>query len=70
MTKEELIERLNSINKEIEEHVKKHNDFVVERDSWINQSMAHHNMLIGQRNEIQEWLKKVQSEETPEPIND
>lgn len=70
MDKEQLEQRLLDINNELEQHIKKHNDYVTERDRFINESMAHHNMLIGQRNEIANWLARFQESPTPELVND
>ena len=58
MEKENLQNRLNEINAEIDQNMKAHNEIVSQRDALINESMARHNMLIGQRKEVMEWLSK------------
>lgn len=63
MNKERLQERLTELNNKIEAHVKAHNEMVGQRDAAISESMAHHNMLIGQRNEVNEWLAKEEQTE-------
>lgn len=63
MKKEDLQDRLVQVNKELEEHVKSHNEMVSQRDAAISEGLARHNMLIGQRNEINDWLAKLDQPE-------
>jgi|HubBroStandDraft_2_1064218.scaffolds.fasta_scaffold01505_14 hypothetical protein len=63
MTKEELERRLEEINDAIEQNAAQHNEMIKDRDALISKGIATHNMLIGQRNEVTEWLSKCEQSE-------
>jgi ribosomal protein S24E len=63
MTKEELQARLDAINADIQKNMDENNQMIKERDEQIQMKIAHHNMLIGRRDEVSEQLAKLEKPE-------
>lgn len=74
MEKQQLESRLAEIQSSIESHVNSHNEglasknkeiaeLTAQRDAFVSEGLARHNFLVGQKAEVEEWLKKPSSPE-------
>lgn len=59
MNKEDLEKRLAELNAALEHNMKLHHEMLGKHNNEINESASRHNMLLGQINEVKDWLQKL-----------
>jgi len=59
MNKEDLEKRIADLNAALEHNMKQHHEMVARHNNEINESASRHNMILGQMNEVKEWLQKI-----------
>lgn len=70
MNKDNLQKRIDELDGLIEKNISEYKEIVAKKDAFINEATARHNMLLGQKNEITEWLSKLESQSSEQQSSD